>query len=99
MARMLCEVLKHTVATVDIPLEAYRERLLASGLAPPASSRSPLMAPGWLRKVATPGREPHWLDWALQRLGISGGFRSLLSQPSASPGRPHALLWTPTASR
>jgi hypothetical protein len=34
MARMLGEVLGRTVATADIPLEAYRARLLASGMDP-----------------------------------------------------------------
>jgi hypothetical protein len=37
-------------------------------------------------------REPRWLDWALSRLGIQGGIKSLLAEsPQTQPSR----LWTP----
>jgi hypothetical protein len=39
--------------------------------------------------------EPRWLDWALARLGITGGVNALLAQPSAAP---KSQLWLPQPS-
>jgi len=74
-----------------LPIEHLRQTAIVS---------RHLILPGQISILARAcDREPHWLDWALQRLGISGGFRSLLSQPPADPGRPRTLLWTPATSR
>lgn len=52
-----------------------------------------LILPGQTRLLAQVcDREPLWLDWALARLGIEGGVRSLLSQP---PQGRTSRLWTP----
>ena len=37
--------------------------------------------------------EPRWLDWALARLGVKGGAKSLLTQPPPVPKSP---LWVPS---
>jgi hypothetical protein len=37
--------------------------------------------------------EPRWLDWALARLGITGGVNALLTQPPPVPKSP---LWVPS---
>lgn len=53
-----------------------------------------LILPGQTRILAQAcDREPLWLDWALERLGVRGGVRSLLSQspPARSPS-----IWTPS---
>ena len=39
-------------------------------------------------------REPHWLDWALRRLDVSGGINSLLNQPTQTR---ESRLWTPAS--
>jgi hypothetical protein len=36
--------------------------------------------------------EPRWLDWALARLGVTGGVNALLTQP---PPLPKSPLWIP----
>jgi hypothetical protein len=74
MARMLGEVLGRTVTTVDIPLEAHRERLLASGIDPAfaevAVNGSRLVADGGNARVTTDveqvlGRPPRtFATWA-----------------------------------
>jgi hypothetical protein len=38
--------------------------------------------------------EPRWLDWALARLGVTGGVNALLTQPPAVAKSP---LWTRSA--
>ena len=37
--------------------------------------------------------ESRWLDWALARLGVTGGVDALLTQP---PPVPQSRLWTPS---
>jgi len=74
-----------------LPIEHLRQTVIVS---------RHLVLPGQISVlVRACEREPHWLDWALQRLGIGGGFRSLLSQPPEGHWRPHTLLWTPAADR
>jgi hypothetical protein len=56
-----------------------------------------LILPGQLRILGQLcDREPSWLDWALHRLGIDSGVRSLLTQP---PQQRTPLLWTPATRR
>jgi hypothetical protein len=75
----------------ELPIEHLRQTVIVS---------RHLILPGQVGLLARAcDREPHWLDWALQRLGISGGFRSLLSQAPDGHGRSHTLLWTPAAGR
>ena len=71
-----------------LPIEHLRQTVIVS---------RHLILPGQISILAQAcDREPRWLDWALQRLGINGGVSSLLSQPP----RGHApLLWTPAAGR
>jgi hypothetical protein len=53
-----------------------------------------LILPDQTRRLAQIcDREPSWLDWALGRLGIRGGVRSLLSEP---PQAHLSSLWTPS---
>lgn len=66
-----------------LPIEHVRQTVIASRR---------LIVPGHVAFLARLcDREPGWLDWALRRLGIHGGTRSLLDQPP--PG--HASPWTP----
>lgn len=56
-----------------------------------------LILPGQTRLLARVcDLEPLWLDWALARLDVSGGVRSLLSQP---PPDRTSRLWTPLPRR
>jgi hypothetical protein len=67
-----------------LPIEHVRRTIIVN--------RS-LILPGQTRLLAQVcDREPLWLDWALARLGIKGGVRSLLSQP---PHGRTSRLWTP----
>jgi hypothetical protein len=66
-----------------LPIEHVRQTVIAPRR---------LIVPGHVAFLARLcDREPGWLEWALYRLGISGGIRSLLDQP---PPR-HVSLWTP----
>lgn len=66
-----------------LPIEYVRQTVIAS---------RHLIVPGHVAFLARLcDQEPGWLDWALHRLGINGGTRSLLDQPP--PGR--VGLWTP----
>jgi hypothetical protein len=66
-----------------LPIEHVRQTVIAS---------RHLIVPGHIAFLARLcDQEPGWLDWALGRLGINGGTRSLLDQPT--PG--FASLWTP----
>ena len=71
-----------------LPIEHLRQTVIIN--------RS-LILPGQTRILAQAcDREPLWLDWALRRLGVNGGVRSLLSQP---PRVQTPLLWTPPPRR
>ena len=67
-----------------LPIEHYRQTVI---------THRQLILPGQTRALAQACRnEPHWLDWALRRLGITGGTASLLHQ---QPVPRKTTLWTP----
>jgi hypothetical protein len=71
-----------------LPIEHVRQTVIVN--------RS-LILPGQTRILAQAcDREPRWLDWALRQLDVTGGVRSLLSQP---PQAQASTLWIPPPRR
>jgi hypothetical protein len=67
-----------------LPFDHFRESLII---------HRRLILPDQIRQIVRLcDAEAHWLDWALGRLGISDGYRSLLSEPR---GASSSRLWTP----
>ena len=67
-----------------LPVEHYRQTVI---------TYRQLILPGQTRALAQACQnEPHWLDWALRRLGIRGGTASLLHQ---RPTPRKTKLWIP----